>query len=126
MKSLRKDRWHFTFGQRIGIFILLLTLLCFEMVLAFQNKSNELSLQKVDSVYYQKLEKELAELIEVQKTKPFKKSTLPSTKFKQDSLKPFNPNDLPKQGWEKIGFTPKQAEVIMKYKQILGGKFESK
>lgn len=126
MKSLRKDRWHFTFGQRIGIFILLLTLLCFEMVLAFQNKSNELSLQKVDSVYYQKLEKELAELIEVQKTKPFKKSTLSSTKFKQDSLKPFNPNDLPKQGWEKIGFTPKQAEVIMKYKQILGGKFESK
>ncbi len=40
--------------------------------------------------------------------------------------KNFNPNDLPQQGWEKLGFSPKQAEIIMKYKQILGGKFTSK
>ncbi|MDM1297797.1 helix-hairpin-helix domain-containing protein [Empedobacter falsenii] len=40
--------------------------------------------------------------------------------------KNFNPNDLPQQGWEKLGFSPKQAEVIMKYKQIVGGKFTSK
>ena len=126
MKSLRKDRWHFTFSQRIGIFILLLILLCFEMALVFQNKTNGLSLHTVDTAYYQKLEKELEELIEVQKSKPFKKSSFTKSKFKQDSIKPFNPNDLPKQGWEKLGFTPKQAEVIMKYKQILGGKFESK
>ncbi|WP_413532393.1 hypothetical protein [Empedobacter brevis] len=38
----------------------------------------------------------------------------------------FNPNDLPQQGWEKLGFSPKQSESIMKYKQILGGKFTSK
>ena len=38
----------------------------------------------------------------------------------------FDPNDLPQQGWEKLGFSPKQAEVIMKYKQIVGGKFTSK
>lgn len=127
MKSLKKDRWHFTFAQRIGIFILLIILLCFEMILAFQNNSNVLlSNKNTDTEYYQELEKELAELIEIQKTKPFKKSSFTSSNFKQDSLKPFNPNDLPKQGWERLGFTPKQAEVIMKYKQILGGKFESK
>ena len=40
--------------------------------------------------------------------------------------KNFNPNDLPQQGWEKLGFSTKQAEVIMKYKQIVGGKFTSK
>ena len=40
--------------------------------------------------------------------------------------KNFNPNDLPQQGWEKLGFSPKQAEIIMKYKQIVGGKFTSK
>ncbi|MDM1522965.1 helix-hairpin-helix domain-containing protein [Empedobacter sp. 225-1] len=40
--------------------------------------------------------------------------------------KNFNPNDLPQQGWEKLGFSPKQAETIMKYKQIIGGKFTSK
>lgn len=40
--------------------------------------------------------------------------------------KSFNPNDLPQQGWEKLGFSPKQAESIMKYKQIVGGKFTSK
>ncbi|MBS7333372.1 MAG: helix-hairpin-helix domain-containing protein [Weeksellaceae bacterium] len=126
MKSLSKDRWHFTFGQRIGIFILLLTLLCFELVLAFQNKPKDLSLHQIDTEYYKKLEIELEQLIEVQKSKPFKKSSFTSNHFKKDSLKPFNPNDLPKQGWEQLGFTPKQAEVIMKYKQILGGKFESK
>lgn len=40
--------------------------------------------------------------------------------------KKFNPNDLPQQGWEKLGFSSRQAEVIMKYKQIVGGKFTSK
>lgn len=42
------------------------------------------------------------------------------------TYKKFNPNDLPQQGWEKIGFSTKQAEVIMKYKQIVGGTFTSK
>ena len=52
--------------------------------------------------------------------------------FEQNYTKPkinyskFNPNDLPQQGWEKFGFSPKQAETIMKYKQIVGGKFTSK
>ncbi len=35
----------------------------------------------------------------------------------------FNPNDLGIKDWQKMGFSEKQAETILKYKKILGGKF---
>ncbi len=35
----------------------------------------------------------------------------------------FNPNDYGIKDWQKIGFTKKQAESILKYKKMLGGKF---
>lgn len=35
----------------------------------------------------------------------------------------FNPNDYGVKDWQKIGFSEKQAESILKYKKILGGKF---
>src|SRR5690606_3954660 len=35
----------------------------------------------------------------------------------------FNPNDYSVKDWQKIGFSEKQAETILKYKKILGGKF---
>lgn len=35
----------------------------------------------------------------------------------------FNPNDLDAQGWERVGFTKKQAMSILKYKKYLGGQF---
>lgn len=54
------------------------------------------------------------------------KSTFVSNLNSKISYKSFNPNDLPQQGWEKLGFSKKQAEVIMKYKQTVGGKFISK
>jgi DNA uptake protein ComE-like DNA-binding protein len=49
---------------------------------------------------------------------------LPKTKTYR--LHPFNPNDFLVEDWQKIGFSPKQAEVILKYKNIIGGKFTSK
>lgn len=59
---------------------------------------------------------------------PEKSTSTFETKYPENKIAytNFNPNDLPQQGWERIGFTPKQAEVIMKYKQIVGGKFTSK
>ena len=123
MKYLKKNSWALSVPQKIAIFIFLIVLLGFEMLLTFQKSSNLISTNHIDSAYYQKLEAELETVL--QEKKSFQKSSLQS-KFKQDSISPFNPNELPKQGWEKLGFTPKQAEVIMKYKQMLGGKFESK
>lgn len=42
-------------------------------------------------------------------------------------LKAFNPNDLDRGQWEKLGFTPKQATTILNYKEkICRGNFTSK
>lgn len=37
----------------------------------------------------------------------------------------FNPNDYKEEDWVRIGFSPKQAVSILKYKKSLGGKFKS-
>lgn len=37
----------------------------------------------------------------------------------------FDPNEVSAAGWQQMGFTPKQAEVILKYKKMLGGRFSS-
>ena len=38
----------------------------------------------------------------------------------------FNPDLLTQEDWEKIGFSEKQAQAIIKYKMYLGGSFRSK
>ncbi|MGC4129089.1 MAG: helix-hairpin-helix domain-containing protein [Bergeyella sp.] len=38
----------------------------------------------------------------------------------------FNPNDLSKEQWQNLGFSERQAETILKYKNMLGGAFSSK
>lgn len=111
--------------QRIGIFLVLIGLVVFELVInnTENSRTNENDLNKVAQ-----LEEELATLLTNYELKNNYSPANYASKFVaiKDSIKPFNPNDLTKQGWEKLGFSPKQAEVIMKYKQILGGKFESK
>lgn len=41
-------------------------------------------------------------------------------------IKKFDPNHYELQDWIAIGFSEKQAKTILKYKEILGGHFESK
>ncbi len=38
----------------------------------------------------------------------------------------FNPDNLSATDWERMGFSPKQAAAILKYKNFLGGSFRSK
>ncbi|QAR30615.1 hypothetical protein EQP59_04240 [Ornithobacterium rhinotracheale] len=45
---------------------------------------------------------------------------------KRPEISKFNPNSLDQKGWEKLGFSEKQAQTIIKYRdKILGGKFEN-
>lgn len=53
-------------------------------------------------------------------------SNYKNSKYKSFDLQKFNPNDLDKSGWMNLGFSPKQADVILKYKNSLGGNFSSK
>lgn len=46
--------------------------------------------------------------------------------YPKDSLKFFDPNQYTSEDWQKIGFTKKQSDVILKYKELLGGTFTSK
>lgn len=59
---------------------------------------------------------------------PDKKTNLKkkNLKDKKYQLNPFDPNTYEVKDWEKIGFSEKQAESIIKYKNVIGGKFKSK
>lgn len=48
------------------------------------------------------------------------------SKKKNYNLVKFNPNDYSEKDWQKIGFSEKQAQVILKYRQIVGGQFTNK
>ncbi|SFH93807.1 helix-hairpin-helix domain-containing protein [Halpernia frigidisoli] len=48
------------------------------------------------------------------------KENLPELKIKD-----FDPNLLSLEQWQKLGLSEKQAETILKYKQIVGGEFKS-
>ncbi|APD07065.1 hypothetical protein UJ101_01549 [Flavobacteriaceae bacterium UJ101] len=47
-------------------------------------------------------------------------------KIKQSKLNYFNPNKLSEKEWMNLGFSKKQAAVIIKYKKSLGGTFYTK
>lgn len=56
----------------------------------------------------------------------FPKVTFISESLPIESLSEFDPNDLDENQWQKLGFSEKQTSTILKYKQIVGGKFLSK
>ena len=65
--------------------------------------------------YYQQNSK--SNLSEIELIKP-QKTTI--------SLSDFDPNDLNEKQWLQLGFTQKQIKTILKYKEIVGGSFNSK
>ncbi|WES97872.1 helix-hairpin-helix domain-containing protein [Chryseobacterium arthrosphaerae] len=59
------------------------------------------------------------------------KEPFPDVKFivaapVSENLSGFNPNTLNHEQWQKLGFSEKQVSTILKYKDIVGGKFVSK
>lgn len=70
-------------------------------------------------------------LLIYQKHTSKEKEPFPEIKFIIDSSVPavirdFNPNSLNHKQWQELGFSEKQASTILKYKDIVGGKFISK
>lgn len=59
------------------------------------------------------------------------KEPFPDVKFiveapVSENLSAFDPNTLSHEQWQKLGFSEKQVSTILKYKDIVGGKFVSK
>ncbi|MDR1877112.1 MAG: helix-hairpin-helix domain-containing protein [Flavobacteriaceae bacterium] len=97
--------------QRIGVLILMGIIFLAEI---FIHKDLLFS----EDVQAEKLPSRLIEEIRL--------ADLNGSKSNKVKLQPFNPNDYTRKNWEEIGFSVKQAEVILKYKALLGGKFLSK
>ncbi|MET3532607.1 hypothetical protein DRF59_20030 [Chryseobacterium flavum] len=84
--------------------------------------------------YYQKLACIVTLLIVLlifQKYTGREKENFPEAKFVMASpahtdLYNFDPNQLDRTQWLKFGFSEKQISIILKYREILGGKFTSK
>lgn len=57
---------------------------------------------------------------------PFPKITFIGGTSTPANLSDFDPNTLNKEQWLKLGFSEKQTATILKYKDIVGGKFTSK
>lgn len=56
----------------------------------------------------------------------FPEVTFISETLPTESLFEFDPNELDEKQWQKLGFSEKQTATILKYKKIVGGKFQSK
>ncbi|WPO89703.1 hypothetical protein [Chryseobacterium sp. HR92] len=70
-------------------------------------------------------------LLAYQKYTSREKEPFPDVKFittlpNSADLSDFDPNTLDKDQWQKLGFSEKQTATILKYKDIVGGKFTSK
>ena len=116
MKYLKKSTFYLNKSQRFGLYLLFILILLFEI---FQHIS-------VEKETYQLTEADKALLANYEITP--KNYTFNSTSNKQvkDSIKPFNPNELSLEDWMNLGFSERQAEIILKYKGIVGGEFTSK
>lgn len=73
----------------------------------------------------------LTVLFAYQKYTSREKEPFPEVTFIKDAsipvnLSDFDPNTLDNEQWQKLGFSEKQTATILKYKDIVGGKFTSK
>lgn len=57
---------------------------------------------------------------------PFPEVAFTTPTKKPLPLAEFNPNELDGKQWQQLGFTQRQVNTILKYKQVVGGRFTSK
>ncbi len=101
--------------QRSGFFILILLIVIAELIIQFYpfgaNKTTQqLSFTPTEEALLLKQEDE--------------SSKSQTNTFKKVELTKFNPNALDAKGFEKLGFSPKQATSLIKYRNSLGGNFK--
>ncbi len=102
--------------QRSGFFILILLIVIAELIIQFYpfgaNKTTQqLSFTPTEEALILKQEDE--------------SSKSQANTFKKVELTKFNPNALDAKGFEKLGFSPKQATSLIKYRNSLGGNFKN-
>lgn len=110
-----KNYFAFTRLQRTGV-VVWVVLILFGIVLLNvnfkKNHSNPFDVSESDMKYVQ---------LNAQK-KNFERTNYSSNKYKNRStnLSYFNPNKIDKEAWKNLGFSDKQADVILNYKKDKG------
>lgn len=113
MRTFAKSRIRYSKSQRMGIFAFLIVLIGFQFLNFFLSQS--------EPVY------EVAEVPEdVLHLDLQLASAKTSTNSSEYSLENFDPNKLSAEEWQKLGFSEKQVNTILKYKYSLGGYFSNK
>jgi len=105
-----KNYFNFSKGQKIGVTVLAIIAITQIIVL---NKGSEINISdpfSVSTQQYNDIEKSLRN-----NKKDYKKLN------KEYSLSKFNPNEFKKSDWKKIGFSDKQSNIIVNYKNRIGG-----
>ncbi len=97
--------------QRIGVLVLLGIILLIEVVI---HRESLFALNVEEG----KISVHIAEMLA--------NSNSQNKLSKNINLQPFNPNEYTQEDWKRLGFSEKQSAVILKYKNMLGGKFTSK
>lgn len=120
---LKKIAHFFEFNnkEKNGIIVLLIligVLLCIKISLYFYKPDFITKYDKQFDEQIAKYEKKL----DKKNYKSHKKATKFTYKKKKIDCFDFNPNTLSKNGWQKLGFSEKQANIILKYRNA-GGKF---
>ncbi|MGB6084576.1 hypothetical protein [Moheibacter sp.] len=113
MRTFAKSRIRYSKSQRMGIFAFLIVLIGFQFLNFFLSQS--------EPVY------EVAEVPEdVLHLDLQLASAKTSTNSSEYSLENFDPNKLSAEEWQKLGFSEKQVNTILKYKYSIGGYFSDK
>lgn len=114
MKNFYSSYLRFSKSQRVALFILFMALLSVELYgLYFQPKYLNAIQNPPDFASL--------EFVSIENSQ----SNFQSSK-NNPNLKPFDPNKLSAEQWQNLGFSARQVEVILNYKNRLGGKFHSK
>ncbi len=127
-----KDYFSFSKRERRGIFALLSIVflqICFLIYLNYfpsKKPAEDFSAfeKEVDAFYAENNSVDSSESPILNNSKANEEHTEAKTK-KVVELFPFNPNNLPEENWQRLGFSDKQIKVIKNY-EAKGGKFYSK
>ncbi|WP_343785574.1 ComEA family DNA-binding protein [Wandonia haliotis] len=122
MNNDKHTRLKFTTKEKRGVLVIFVVMILVVIIprWLYQNKS---PLMFVISGYQDSLQEEIqSTIIQSEKEKKSGGSITKKSKTKPEhQLHPFDPDTLSKENWQQLGLSEKQSEVLLNYKERLGG-----
>lgn len=113
MRTFAKSRIRYSKSQRLGIFAFMIVMVGFGISGTLFNKTTE-------SLMISELPPEILTILSAHSESDEREI------LQKENLENFNPNELSADEWREYGFSEKQVNTILKYKNSLGGSFSTK